>query len=510
VWADEAGFQLVAPPPEGWGDGWGDIEGDISTGPLLGDLPRRRVETGTSSGLVEFVIPDVELTRRPAGIYHFRWRWCLQGKDGVLHFATTSHRLYLVHEEPGEPWLSVDDILEELSRPFRDRPWTRALDLALGWGGGTTSPPRSAGRIARAFHHHASRRRAFEGLTYDPSTSFYSLRSGLHLEALLDALDGLQSRGARVNCNDCALAVCVLANLVGGRLRRLTIADTGAWEQPRRKELYCNPVLGMGWGEFRAVNVGMTFLHHVVACIPGGEQEPDNPPVLDAALKLAARADPTPIIPQRPAESYAPAGLRTYLGALAIGPRGIPGWTIDPTYAWEPQGLEWPQLDLDEVGELGLLRSLRLAELDPDETAAILTELVDRDGSGAFLRALLRGWQPWSVARHHLADLDVVECVLHRRSAAARPGDDTAGVLQVRVWTGRQLQKSAGGADPTPLLRRWVAAPPRRVSPDWLESDDRRGVLLASRADIVELSYDGAVPTGDLDILLGRERFGLR
>ena len=80
----------------------------------------------------------------------------------------------------------------------------------------------------------------------------------------------------------------------------------------------------------------------------------------------------------------------------------------------------------------------------------------------------------------------------------------------MRVWTGRQLQKSAGGADPTPLLRRWVAAPPRRVSPDWLESDDRRGVLLASRADIVELSYDGAVPTGDLDILLGRERFGLR
>lgn len=521
--AEEAGFQLVAPPPEGPGDGWGPPDPGASGGRLVGDAEAGPIDVeglGTTC-LAEMVVHDVDLGARPAGIYHFRWTWWLRcseaggGPAEWLHFATTSHRLYLLHDRPGEPWFCPGRPGEAPLSPFSIRPWIRALDLALGWGGGTVDRLEGAGRIACAFHHFGSSRPGFPGLTYSAASATFATitpeRSLLHLGDLLDALEGHTSRGQDVNCDDCALAVCVLANLTGCRLRRLRIADVGPKEQPRRRAIYCNPVLGMGWPQHMPVTRSGTFAYHAVAWEPCREEPGANPLVLDAALRLAARTDATPMIPQPPLQLYAPERLEDYLRALAVGPAAIEDWPIQAVWPGddgEPLGSEpgWPMLTADAEGALGVARSRRLS--GTEDLAALL-------GGGlpaGLLPGLPAGWKPWShfVVPSAGPGVGVSEVVLHREPPPQegepgrpeaipwwRPEDRVCRIAAFRRAPGSEV----AAPDRIPLveavLGRYQAEAPGPLSlgpPRFLGSPSGAHLVVDEGERVWELSRDVAGP----------------
>jgi hypothetical protein len=505
-------------------------DGQEAPGSILGSSePAAAKLKGGTTGLVGVDIPVAEGASWPAGIYELRLRWFLAADGGPEELTeTTLHRLYLLHARPGGPWQ------EELgaNRPFGS-PWTEALDLACAWGGGTTDPTESARRITRALHGLAP------VLRYASGDRFYSAPSGsghqLFLGELLRTLRRGRGRGAEVNCDDCALAVCALSNLVGCRLSLLAIYDLPGFDGMRGPLLHTNQVVGIGWTGFRVVNEASAYNRHLVACEPGPDpkKRPLKIRVFDAALRLPERRDKAPVLPPVRATLCAGVKLKKYLRRLATGPTAVPGWKIKPTFRVPTPGPAWPYLkmwgpDRLHLASSNVIRGPGRANLEalvpwePPLPAALFREfrgvlegLLDArleerprseggvdDGDAEIrevLKAIIEDWAPYSHDRRIEPDAGWQKetVVLHRD---AEPDDGWARVLHLGLY---RISEPEGGVEidigrlSDHVLNEELGDPVRAINPTqpWrLETTDRRTVVLVGSQAIVTLHYDRPRP----------------
>jgi hypothetical protein len=140
-------------------------------------------------------------TRAFVGRFDVTWRWQWRHGTGPWDdFEISRHRVYVMLEEPKEPW-SQDIVKPHLW------PWIDALNYACSWAQGVKSLDEAAEKITHAVNRHPLQ-------IYTPATMFGF--SNYYLGSYLSALGG----GAPfvMNCTDCANAVTTLSNLLGCNL----------------------------------------------------------------------------------------------------------------------------------------------------------------------------------------------------------------------------------------------------------------------------------------------------
>jgi len=132
-----------------------------------------------------------------------RWDWFYQCPHSGVWFPmdTTRHRIYVVLEEPPEPWSQTDPQVY---------PWTQALDYAIVGANtvGLSDPSEAAARVVQHVNG--------EPLQYDiwGGRPFYY---SFGLFEIVEWLGGF-TNGPIVNCYDCAAAVTTFSNVLGCHL----------------------------------------------------------------------------------------------------------------------------------------------------------------------------------------------------------------------------------------------------------------------------------------------------
>jgi hypothetical protein len=202
---------------------------------------------------VEVVLPlaGVTIWTKGIGRYEVAWIWEAQwsAKGAWTFIAQSDHIVYVTLDVPELPWSQATD-----AQHAPVWPWTRALDVACVWAGGTTitsgdldgAASKAAKKIEKRLYELGDR--PTPSLTYDVIAVYaMSDANGITLFALSDFLtlvEGTQptARAPHVNCTDMAAALASLSNVLGCglALRRLQRDDQ------MFAEFRTNPVVPVG------------------------------------------------------------------------------------------------------------------------------------------------------------------------------------------------------------------------------------------------------------------------
>ena len=203
----------------------------------------------------------------------------------TLHCMTGPHRMYVVLEDPVEPW-SNDLVSNQCA-------WTNALEWACGAAVGATSLQAAASMVTEAINtcgrfQYETNRGASAYVCFVSSGSLGSYEY-VELTMCLERLNGGKGREEFVNCTDCAAFVTSLSNILG----------CGLYSSQMRYSFDTNPYCAIGCANWEPPKWGWGFKYHEVAwngaCGDANE-------VFDACLRYdgddSPNSDPrTPALP---------------------------------------------------------------------------------------------------------------------------------------------------------------------------------------------------------------------
>jgi hypothetical protein len=230
-------------------------------GATLGDVAARPVSFGPDgdSGFVEFRLPKARLSDVGVGVNNITWRWQFLGPSGDwIDFAVSTHRIYIVLNEPCDPWNVKSSAGLQINLP-----WTEALDYACSWASGARDTTDAAKLITHALYELGPGK-----VLYNQSRRYTESADAFHCTQFLFELRSSRTL-LNINCNDCAAIVSTLANLLGCALYQSSITS-----------LTYNPILLIG--RAAAEPVAAFNAHEVAWEFPCGETED----VYDACLQL--------------------------------------------------------------------------------------------------------------------------------------------------------------------------------------------------------------------------------
>jgi len=214
------------------------------------------------------------------------WEYRTPGAPNFSFLATTSHKAYLILDEPGAPWSRTESshfLVSDL------------LDHAMDWATGARTAKDAANRICRglfALGDMSPPRLAYGGCSY------FASRTKFDCADFLRALRGDPHHARRVNCTDAAAIVSTFSNAFGANLCQQRCGAYGAFA--------IKPVRLVGE---RTASRGTPSYHEVAWSTPGRFGDP----VWDASLELSG--------PPEVAAEMAFGDYRTRLSEIDIQPK---------------------------------------------------------------------------------------------------------------------------------------------------------------------------------------------
>ena len=201
-----------------------------------------------------------------------KWEWeyrCCGGAEWEP-LKTTTHRIYIVLEEPKLPWKQ---------QPFPDtqNPWTVALDQACVWATGNMNRDGAATAITN--HVNANLGLAYDNASGAPAYETQPNCDKFELTQFLAYVTSGTGLGNIVNCMDCATITTTFSNLVG--------CDLHASKMGSGFDL--TPFRGIGSAVFACPGFGCGFSYHEVAW-KGANGNAD--PIFDACLRVDGDTNP--------------------------------------------------------------------------------------------------------------------------------------------------------------------------------------------------------------------------
>lgn len=172
----------------------------------------------------------VEARLEGVGRHFVEWEWCaqylnprtLEPEGPVESLGFTRFVLFSILAVPlHAPWTQI-----EARNPDGDLPRVEVLELACEMASGTRDLVSAAGRVASSVFELGIPNRSRRRVVYDDRDDFVC-DAEHHLFRWADFLDAISGHAAaspvHVACADIASAVCVIANSLGGDLRRAMI-----------------------------------------------------------------------------------------------------------------------------------------------------------------------------------------------------------------------------------------------------------------------------------------------
>ena len=201
-----------------------------------------------------------------------KWIWeyrCCGGAEWEP-LTITSHRIYIVLEEPKLPW-------KQQPYPDTQNPWTAALDQSCVWALGKTDRDGAASSVT-------SQVNANLGLAYDNASGAPAYETlpncdKFELTQFLAYIANGTGLGNIVNCMDCATITTTFSNLVGCDLHASKMGTFFA----------LTPFRGIGSAVFACPGFGCGFSYHEVAW-KGAHGNGD--PLFDACLRVDGDTNP--------------------------------------------------------------------------------------------------------------------------------------------------------------------------------------------------------------------------
>ncbi len=230
------------------------------------------------------------------------WNWKFVDESGSVTTAATSHRVFVILDQPDHPWAAGGDQAAELDT----LPWPAVLEIACTWAVGATSEVEAATRVTAAVFELGWEVPGRVRLRYRAGDQSYVTFSGtpLHFHCEVFLADIAGARPAFVNCIGASSIVTTFSNIVGCRLRPIVI------DAPDCNLFKLNPIVPLGGGTTED-----EFVNHVVAASGVKEgRSLEDALVFDAALTVDADAQPS-----SPPRSPAQAGLRVGRTSDSLG-----------------------------------------------------------------------------------------------------------------------------------------------------------------------------------------------
>jgi hypothetical protein len=198
---------------------------------VLGNVREQDLTVPAANGKAAFVfeLAAPKLHVQGIGIYTVVWEWQFQltPTSPWVPFHTSSATIYVTLDVPSAPWTQATDPLSQ-----RRWPWIRMLKLACGWAGGVklTTKAAAAKKVAQKIE------RGVYGLGESGKFVYISSGNGKYCVGVsagefkattfLDDVEGSQE-GFEIYCTECAAAVAIAVNCLGGDLALVRLDRVG-------------------------------------------------------------------------------------------------------------------------------------------------------------------------------------------------------------------------------------------------------------------------------------------
>ena len=180
---------------------------------------------GGTSGPVLFKLSAPKLQQKGVGKYDVWWQWQFRlNTSEWVSFQQSKHVVYVTLDAPGSPWTQATDAISQ-----RRWPWTRVLDWACQRASGVklaSSLDAASKKIATRVEAGIYSLGEQEVLIYNSTGSFIENMSAgvFNATRLVEILEGdTGPTPIDIYCTECAVAVTVLTNCLGGDLTLLKI-----------------------------------------------------------------------------------------------------------------------------------------------------------------------------------------------------------------------------------------------------------------------------------------------
>ncbi|MFH2111423.1 MAG: hypothetical protein ABIJ47_09215 [Candidatus Bathyarchaeota archaeon] len=240
-------------------------------GNVLGDVKERSVNFASGdSGFVSFELKNTRIGNYGVGVRVTKWRWQYRPPGGSWKdFDTTTHQIYVLLEEPNDPWQQ-----QPYSSSNDQLPWTEVMYYACTWAMTAKDRDSAASKVTENVNNLGPSR-----IKYDTSwgATFYSV-GDFKCTEFLDRIKGGPGLGEKVNCTDCATITSTFSNILGCDL----------WQSRMQWSFALNELISIGFNHWEAPFGGGFSYHEVAwkgAC--GVDDE-----VFDACLKVDGDSDP--------------------------------------------------------------------------------------------------------------------------------------------------------------------------------------------------------------------------
>ncbi len=195
---------------------------------VLGKVKARDVivPAAGQTGTFVFELSAPKLQSKGIGIYTVAWEWQfrLLGTSAWVPFHTSEATIYITLDVPTAPWTQATDAASQ-----RLWPWTRLLRLACDWASGvkiTSSTPagvkKLGKRVEKAIHGFGDSAKFDYGAEGEGR---YVVGTSAGVFKITTFVEDLESpaEGFGIYCTECAAAVAIAANCLGGDLSLLRL-----------------------------------------------------------------------------------------------------------------------------------------------------------------------------------------------------------------------------------------------------------------------------------------------
>lgn len=216
---------------------------------------------GGASGPMLFKLSSPKLHQKGVGKYDVSWQWQFRLPASTwVSFGRSDHVVYVTLDVPGSPWTQATGAISQ-----RRWPWTRVLDWACQRASGVTlasgldaASKKIATKVEGGIYNLGEQ----EVLTYGGGGSFIEATSAGVFKAtkLVQILEGATGpTPIHIYCTECAVAVTVLTNCLGGDLTLLKILTENPHGVKKRVEV--NRIVKIG----ERLSTSPPFSYHEVA-----------------------------------------------------------------------------------------------------------------------------------------------------------------------------------------------------------------------------------------------------
>lgn len=203
------------------------IRARANPGGIFGNIAEFRVDFAMSGD--QYVSIPVCVTNQPQGIdqriQEWTWEFRPAGNPVWTALADSAHQVFVILNSPGPPWA--------IRGPHTLAwPWVLVLEKVCDWARGSKTVDEASAAICQKLIAQSEVKRHWFLYDLNRTFSYFVEHRHLHLQSVLDTIDGVACCLHNVNCVDAAAIVSTLANLIGARLRqtRLTKDDNGLFK----------------------------------------------------------------------------------------------------------------------------------------------------------------------------------------------------------------------------------------------------------------------------------------